>query len=112
MRASTVTAAERAVICSTVRSSFSANITAAASAPPPLLLPLASALCCLRWLRRERAAAASSGLSMVCCKPLSTVLNKYNSRMEASVAGFVLHHPGREWRRPCAAPSCDVGEGL
>ena len=33
-------------------------------------------------------------------------------RMEASVAGFVLRHPGREWRRPCAAPSCEVGEGL
>ena len=45
---------------------------------------------------------------------LSAVLmiNKYNSRMEAAVAGFVLalRHPGREWRCPCAAPSC--GEGL
>ena len=37
---------------------------------------------------------------------------KANSRMEASVAGYVLRHPGREWRRPCAAPSCEVGGGL
>ena len=43
---------------------------------------------------------------------LSAVLNKYNSRMEASVAGFVLRHPGREWRRPCAATSREIGQGL
>ena len=42
---------------------------------------------------------------------LSVVL-KDNSRMEAPVAGFVLRHPGREWRRPCAAPSSEIGEGL
>ena len=33
-------------------------------------------------------------------------------QMEAAVAGFVLRHPGREWRRPCAAPSFETGEGL
>ena len=32
--------------------------------------------------------------------------------MEASVAVFVQRHPGREWRRPFTAPSCETGEGL
>ena len=43
---------------------------------------------------------------------LSAVLNQYNSQKEASVAGFVLHHPGREWRRPCAVSSCEIEKGL
>ena len=43
---------------------------------------------------------------------LSAVLNKYNRWLEAAVASFVLRHPGREWRRPCATTSCEIGEGL
>ena len=57
-------------------------------------------------------ASSNQGFGNVVLQQLSAVLNKYNSRMEAAVASFVLRHPGREWRRPCAATSCETGEGL
>jgi hypothetical protein len=43
---------------------------------------------------------------------ISVILNRFNARMEKAVAGFVLRPAGREWMRPRAVPSCDVGDGV